>query len=385
MTGIINSLEHAADAAAEALGLPEPFPNAHAPPAQPAPAPVPTRDGPIPSPVPGPVPNPAGGTLTLAGMGLTTPLENPAANFVNDFAQVSSAGDTITCQVINFAWRDLEAARGEYVVSDVLAALAQAKTLGVTVTLRVFAGALAPAWMLSDPAIGYVTVPNKRAGKPGADTAATWQFPQFWQPAYYQQELALQRALAAAFDGHSALDAVCIMTGICWTDENFNIGGSADVRTAYKAAGCTDAALQTNWNAAPTDYAAIWKNVPHIIGDISALVSVDDPTAAGNTVFPLAWAAKLRNAFGGRATLSNHGMDPTKTTGTNAECIDALAAMGGALSYQADGPTLLDPAFFPYAVTKGATQVELFPNKAAGGIATYTVAELQAACELKVM
>jgi hypothetical protein len=337
----------------------------------PVPPPIPPAPPPAPSPPAPPAPVAKAAPRGVTSMGNTGPAIH-GTPFVNDCADLVAG---MAAQVANVGWNAIEPSPGVYDFSAIDAAKAAAQARGVPIEPRIWAGLYAPADLI---ALQPVTLPNKQAAKhPNVGLPPTVTFAAYWTPAYRARVRALMAALAARYDADPAVVCIWAMTGTSWTCEPFNIGGTSDVRSALAAAGATDALIEANLSGMVEDMAP-WKLTP--MGcPIAPLVSVDNPLAAADTVFPLQIAAQLRAAFGARAVLANMGLDQTANpAGGNSECIAAIKAMGGPITYQIDGPTLPQGTNAAYAATMGCTELQEWPITTTAGVPSYTAADVAA-------
>ncbi|HQT38899.1 MAG TPA: hypothetical protein PK231_05695 [Acidocella sp.] len=270
-------------------------PGAPTPPVNPVP--------PVSPPVTPPVPTPAaakkfiGGCVAMESMSYEEHTQMAGAITLAQFQATRGFNGS----TINVGWDDLHKAEGVFDFSMIDAGLSVAAAFKCPVEIRIGAGQHVPGFVKN--ACGPFQVPAQHGPE-------TLTFCNFWSGGYYRAQLqALQAALAAKYDSNPLVRVIWCMTGSCWSDEIMNTGDAPPSRSLLAAQGATDALLQANVLNLFADMAA-WKNTPIGI-TVEAMFSVDDPTAAANTAFPLQVAALAIATYGrSKCVLANMAVGP---------------------------------------------------------------------------
>jgi hypothetical protein len=235
------------------------------------------------------------------------------------------------------------------------------------VKLRIFAGNQAPAWAKA-LAGGPVTIQRNPQGCPSGDCPIT--IGKVWHPRYIAAWRAFQGMVAAHYDLLPLIRSVAVTSCTTQTDEPFvmPVGQPAP-------AGYTDAAGRTCLRGAVDDYAA-WRRTP-----IDLTVNAFSQIQAGgiDMNFSISVMDACRAKLGRRCELGNHALMADMRP-ANAKIVAAIAARGGPIHYQTEGPRA--PGFdwtttVQAARRYNATALELWPDAKFGGFTTLTVEEMQ--------
>ena len=161
---------------------------------------------------------------------------------LRSFPSATAAG--VTSVIVDVPWKSLEPTQGAYTTAPIDSQLASARADGIVVRLRVIAGTQAPTYAKS---IGGAPIPFYDHQAKAASTIG-----RFWTTAYQARWQALQRYLAAKYDGNRLVREVNISgTGtisaeVMLTMGNDTIPGSTITNNSrLLAAGATETARRS--------------------------------------------------------------------------------------------------------------------------------------------
>lgn len=173
---------------------------------------------------------------------------------------------------------------------------------------------------------------------PLTTSTSSYTLPRFWTVNSIAAWKTLQNQLAAVYDKNTRLQGVAVSGCSSTTAEQFiHPIGSADV-SVLKAAGFTDAQLQTCLSTMADQYAA-WTVMPldHTFNSFNA---IDSGHAMTNTVYPVqvmdAWRALLGTS---RGIVANHGLLSTLTADASA-IYPEFTNLCPPLEFQTYGPSV---------------------------------------------
>ena len=258
-------------------------------------------------------------------------------------------------------------ARLDHALKEVRQYNAANPTAPLGVKLRIFAGNQAPEWAKAI-AGGPLTMQRNPQGCPSGNCPIT--IGKVWNPQYIAAWRAFQGLAAAHYDPLPLIRSVAVTSCTMQTDEPFvmPVGQPAP-------AGYTDAAGRACLRGAVDDYTA-WRRTP-----IDLTVNVFSQIQAGgiDMKFSVAVMDACRAKLGRRCELGNHALTADMRP-ANAKIVAAIAARGGPIHYQTEGPKA--PGFdwtttVQAARRYNATALELWPDAKFGGFTTLTMAEMQ--------
>jgi hypothetical protein len=311
---------------------------------------------------------PIHGLVTMGRLAFVT---DPSLQPDNSLREANTHAGVYAGAVILATWAQLEPARGQYDFSAIetgLASLraynARNKAAPLAGKLRVFGGALAPDWVKQLDG-GPVTITER---------GRSMQLGHFWSPPYRAAWTELQQALAARYDANPLIQEVAISSCAAASAEPFVIPLTAANLPALTTAGYTDAAMQQCLMGAIDDYAA-WKT--------TAIDYTFNPfrTIATGHPRPLpAFTEQVMEAFrqrlGARGVIANHGLTPDIAPRVQG-VIDDMHRLGPPIEFQTLSPNLDWDAVLHTAEGIGATEMEIWDSRDAGGNAPVTMDELR--------
>jgi hypothetical protein len=289
---------------------------------------------------------------------------------VDNLAEINAHPGVYAAAVLNYSWRQLEPAPGQFDFAAIDADLVGLRAYNaahpdrpVAAKLRVTGGILAPAWV--EQSAGTVTLNLK---------SHSVVIGRFWTPVYRQDWRALQTALAAAYDNNPLLREVAISSCATVTDEPFNLPHGPLNDAQLQAAGFTDAADQACLTGALDDYAA-W-HATALDYTFNPFVDTQDGHPRPDPAFTTGLMEAFRARFGARAVLANHGLEASVTP-RQADIYAELAQLGPPIAFQTFSPKQDFDATWRNGVAYHPTEFEMWVTKEAGGAATASAAMLQ--------
>jgi len=304
----------------------------------------------------------------LVTMGLIGKLMH--GNSIDNLAELNAHPGIYSAVVLNYSWRQLEPAQGQFDFSEIESDLAALRAYNAAhpdrpaaAKLRVAGGVVAPEWV--EQLAGTVTL-NLR------DQSVT--IGRFWTPVYRQSWRDLQTALAADYDNNPLVQEVAISSCSTATDEPFNLPRGPENDAQLQAAGFTDAAYQACLTGALDDYAA-WRATP-LDFTFNPFEDTDSGHPRPDPAFTTSLMATFRARFGQRAVLANHGLQPT-VTARQADVYAELAKLGPPIAFQTISPKLDFDATWQNGLAYHPTEYETWVTKQAGGVAAASATMLQ--------
>jgi hypothetical protein len=265
-----------------------------------------------------------------------------------------------------FRWSDIEPSPGVFDWTPIDNSISAAQSVHLPVILHVIAGLYSPSWVLAQART--VSVPNVYFPNTGPyPTVATLPVP--WDPTYLSDWESFSRAFAARYDGNSAIYLVDLSGG-------GDIGDMylpADM-TVWRAAGYSDASLESAWQQIITTYAQAFTKTPiglsiaESFSCNSVSAGFTNPTCAAgwksDVLQPLAaWVAAT---YPGRIWMQNNGLKPKYSSGIfltrqilRADC--QLTTVGYQMNGTMNSPTALYDSFV-VAREDQVGYVEVYPN-----------------------
>jgi hypothetical protein len=254
-------------------------------------------------------------------------------------------------------WRELQPKRNRRVDTSAIDALIhQSEREGLTLRLRILAGAYAPRWVKRR--FGTVRIDDWYDGIVAA-------VPRWWVKGYMHTYAELQTVLARRYDDDPVLRAVTVSGAMTIPGEPFIRGiASRITRRNLLAAGYTAKADRRSIRRS-IDAQSAWHHTRQIMSFNPWLQLNQDGTVDHITSFTKHVMDRFRSAFGPGAILQNNSIRSSWITGTMPKQIGAMyahmAALGGPIAFQTartrrvgDLPTVLQ-----WCVDQGASAVEL--------------------------
>lgn len=259
--------------------------------------------------------------------------------------------------VINATWAQLEPQPNQFSTGVIDQALAEIRAYNtqhpnepLAARLRVWGGPNAPNWVKTMEGPPVQVLHRNRPITLG----------RFWSTAYRQAWRDLQSRLAATYDANPLIDEVANSSCASMTDEPFNIAGDAPSLGSMVAAGLSDAAERECLMNSDADYAA-WRTT-RIEFPINPYRGPQNGRIRADMGFTLAVMQHWRQALGPRGVISSHALqspEPERLV----PIYDYMRQLGPPLEFQTNAPRNIDwNGAIQYAVSLGATAVELWPD-----------------------
>ncbi len=300
---------------------------------------------------------------------------------VNDFSEATTHPNVYVASNLNVGWDQIQPnGSTDFVTTAIDDALKLIDTYNSThspqmkVKLRIFAGVHAPQWVKS--ATGTVSLLATDDSYP--------DFPKFWTTTYGNYWRNLQTLLAQRYDNDSHIAEVGVSSCVTSTDEPFIMPQDTTSRANLLLAGYSDAQRHTCLtNAATVDYSP-WVNTPLDL-TFNPLSDIDSGQIVTNYDFTFATMALFRQTYGkARGVIANHGLqNPLKPvvqplydgTGTQS----GFRQLGSPLAFQTISQTPNGgwQGTVEYGRSYGATELEIWVTKDAGGLADISYSTLQ--------
>jgi hypothetical protein len=317
----------------------------------------------------------------LVSMGLLHFQTHPGEIPADALLEARVHPDVYAGVVINVLWSQLEPERGKFDHRYIEHALEEIRAYNkahakhpVVGKLRVDSGRQAPAWAMALDGPAVIVQDNH-------DPAAV-PVGRYWTANYAKAWSELQADLAAAYDANPLVGEVGISSCSTVTDEPFVPAGSPESRKNLAAAGLTDELREHCLMHAWEDYSA-WKLTPMDY----PVNPYRRPGAAaseeGQPVFTIAVMKAFRAALGGRAVIGNHGLQSTLKVAA-VPLYAEFRQIGPPLELQFFSPKVDPDASVQLGLATGATEIEVWHTKDAGGLCAVSYAMLERwAAEMK--
>lgn len=269
--------------------------------------------------------------------------------------------DVFSGVVINATWAQLEPQPNEFstgVIDQALAAIrsynAQHPNLPLAVRLRVWGGPNAPEWAKT---MGGPPVQVLHRNMPIT-------IGRFWSMPYRQAWQQLQSRLAAKYDSEPLIDEVANSSCASMTDEPFIFAGDAPSLASMESAGFNDADERNCLMDSAADYAG-W-HATRIEFPFNPYRSIQMGRLRPDIEFTLAVMQHWRQVLGPRGVISSHALQSSPPERL-APIYDYLRRLGPPIELQMFAPRNIDwNGAIQYAVSLGATAVELWPDTVFG-------------------
>ncbi len=308
-------------------------------------------------------------------------LSSPSARPVNNFIEANTHGNVYVASDLNIGWDQIQPSSStDFVTTAIDNALALIDTYNVghspqmKVKLRIYAGVHAPQWVKN--ATGTVSLQ--------ANDNSYQQFPRFWTATYGNYWRNLQALLAQRYDNDTHIAEVAISSCSTNTAEPFIMPTDATSRANLLSAGYSDAQRHTCLtNAAEVDYDS-WVSTP-LEFTFNVISDIDTGKIVSNYDFTFATLALFRQTYGTeRGVIANHGLQyPLKPVvqplydGTDTQ--SGFRQLGPPIEFQTISQTPNGgwQASVDYGRSYGATELEIWVTKDAGGSADISYSTLQ--------
>jgi hypothetical protein len=277
--------------------------------------------------------------------------------------------------VVNVNWKTLQPSPGAFRPSSLDRALRAANQRGARVKLRVMAGIHAPDWA------------KHRGGKPvkmrDLDGSAG-SVPRFWTGKFGKAYAALQKKLAARYDGNTTLAEVVISRCTTFYAEPFIRQTSITAsRKALKRAGYTKAKDQA-CHKAQINAHRVWKRTRAGLAFNPAQFVTGNGGRTVDDAFTQKMMRYCRSRLGGRCVLENnsirspiHSLDPAKGVQHYQKMYQAMTKHSPSRAFQTATAARMGNCerTLDWAADRGASYVELPWNAADAGCTTAVLRE----------
>jgi hypothetical protein len=283
----------------------------------------------------------------------------------NESSYLSKNGGPIAGIVIQANWSSIQPnSNSDFNTSSIDQQLSYAKSVGLAVKLRVYAGRNSPKWLIQSVGKVHLVSVNGQNNIDEADV------PRFWKPAAITAYTNLQSKLAAKYDSDPSVLEVSDSGCATFYGEPF-IRNMNDAATGangvkynnlqtYKNAGYTDAASQNCLNATLTAHAA-WQQTRTGF-DIDPLQLLSS-SGGSSTTFPDKFMSSCRSQLGGRCVLGNNGLSDKAVGSSVSHIIGTIKSLGKPIYFQTKQPGLYNymDSLLQTGISNGAGMIEL-PN-----------------------
>ncbi|HEY5072293.1 MAG TPA: hypothetical protein VII63_09700 [Caulobacteraceae bacterium] len=287
--------------------------------------------------------------------------------------------------VMNIGWFQIEPSQGQFDTRAINEALAQIRDYNrshpqspLAADLRIWPGRQAPEWVkrLGGSA---VTVHRTLPGQPGEDLTIG----AFWTPAYRRAYAEMQHELARRYDAEPLIAEVSNTACSTLSDEPFNLPHDADSVASLHRSGFSDAAYRDCLETSPGDFSG-WR-ATNIQFAFNPFHRTDGDQSAPDYDFPSKLMGDFRRSLGARAIISTHALMNGRPF--LAPLFNAIKSEGGPIELQTEVPRHQNFSWdqtIAYAVSLGASSVEVWPDPELNGYGNIPEATLQQwAAELK--
>jgi len=255
--------------------------------------------------------------------------------------------------VVKTSWAELQPAAGGPIASPnaIDAAVARARSLGLVLKLRVYAGTQAPAWAKQ---IGGAPLPLVDPASGVTETVG-----RFWTDAFGQAYADFQARLAARYDGVAEIrETVVSRCTTLFAEPFLRQTGAGDNAASFAAAGLDDAA-DLRCLKGQVDAHAVWVRTRSDLA-VNPYQSVANGARRGDLAVPEQVMRYCRQRLGPRCVLENNSLRAGPSTPYQ-KLYEVMKALGRPLAFQtASGDKVGDLATaVSFAADLGASSVEL--------------------------
>lgn len=206
------------------------------------------------------------------------------------------------------------------------------------------------------------------------DKAGSITIGRFWTPPYRAAWRRLQEMLAARYDDDPLVREVAVTSCASMTGEPFILPMMREDLAALHAAGFTDAAYEACLLGAIDDYAA-WKRTV-VDFTVNPFRASDQRPPRPDDAFTNRVLAAFRQKFGARGVLANHGLQAPLEP-RQVAVYEQLKTLGPPIEFQAVRPVMNWDATIDLARAYGASEIELWNSRDAGGPANISLDQLK--------
>jgi hypothetical protein len=307
----------------------------------------------------------------LVTMGALTPLFTKGGHADNTLKEANAHPGVYSGVLILASWDELEHVEGKLDASRIDVGLDAVRAYNnkypatpVKAKLRIFSGWNTPEWVIAKSG-GAIMLEDKDGSVP---------IGHFWTEAYRSSWKNLQAMLAARYDNDPLMEEVAVSSCATLTAEPFVMPLTAANLPKLHAASFSDAGFKACLMGALDDYSS-WKHTA-IDYTINPFRDTDSGHAVPDFAFPISVMEAFRTRYGSRGVIANHGLQATIS-----EKQAALAAefrkLGAPIEFQTYSPAVDWDGTVALGLKSGATEIEIWNTKDAGGPANVSYDQLK--------
>jgi hypothetical protein len=290
----------------------------------------------------------------------------------NSLADLEAMPGVFDGLIINFSWEQLEPKPGIMEFAPIDAVLASVRAYNkknpqkpLRLGLRVWPGPNAPGWAKSlggDPVTVYHLDMPITVGR-------------FWGKPYRDAWRRFMNRLGDKYDSEPLIAQVTNSSGSTITDEPFIVAGDPKSVQNLNRAGFSDAMFRDVRSSSPDDYAS-WKTTI-VECAINPYRNMNSGHPKPDVDLTLMLVRDWRQKMGARGLLGNHSLNYPPQTNL-VEVYNLIRQLGQPIEFQTHSPRGLDwDGTIQYAISLGATAVELWPGTQYGGFTKLPVETLK--------
>ncbi len=313
---------------------------------------------------------PIHGLVTMGG--ITDLMREGGGHADNTIREANVHPGVYSGVVLLFGWNELEPAEGKLDVSRIEEGLDAVRAYNkkypetpVKAKFRIFAGWNTPEWVIAKSG-APITLENKH----GAIRVG-----RFWTAPYRNAWNKLQSMLAERYDDNPLVGEVAVSSCATMSAEPFVLPLNANNIPKLHAAGYTDAAFKACLMGAIDDYSH-WKDTP-IDYTANPFRYADSGKTVPDDEFTIAVLKAFREKFGKRGVIANHGLQSPLAERQMSLYTSALKKLGPPIEFQTISPAVDWDASFEVGLQYGATEIEIWNTKDAGGSARVSYDQLK--------
>ena len=316
----------------------------------------------------GPQKQPLHGLVTMGGLG---PLLAPGGHADNTLKEANAHPGVYSGVLILVSWDEIEHVEGILDASRIDAGLDAVRAYNskypdtpVKAKLRIFSGWNTPAWVITKSG-GAIELEG---------THGQVSIGHFWTPAYRNSWKHLQTLLAARYDTNPLLDEVAVSSCATITAEPFIMALTPKNLPILHAAGFSDKNFKDCLLGAMDDYSA-WK---HTVIDytFNPFRDSDSGKPVPDDGFTDQVMEAFRTSLSGRGVLANHGLQDAVSE-RQANVFAELKKLGPPIEFQTISPSVGWDASVAMGLKYGATEIEIWNTRDAGGPANVSYDQLK--------